>query len=273
MIGWRDQVLLEFPNDGPLLCIARDMYGLLADAQIETALAGNGYRMVAYDDPIRFRYGYERAREACESAKAWRLILRSVVEGERLPFDLIRAGRAVDLRLERFFPGLDPTVLAVLDHRSLDPLYRACRRERPSGLCESASWDFVLQHLLGVKLQAVRGSVELLRLLLVCHEPENSAPRPLRNYLLRRLRERPQFREWPLETILFDADLFHSFVRERYTAHMRRGREATGLDRLVREGARPALLRFPSPVHLPFGHPRIRPLIRRLLGRGVLNGP
>ncbi len=271
MIGWRDQVLREFPSDGPHLSIARDLSGLLDDGEIQVALETNGYRVIPYLDPVEFRYGYEQHREMVGRASADRLIVRSTECFPMLPFDLLASGRSVDLRLDNLFPGLDDAVLAVLDHAALDGLYRACRRERPHDLCESASWDFVLQHLWGVKLQAVRGSVELLRLLLVCHEPQCGVPRPLRNYLLRRLRERPQFREWPLETILFDADLFHSFVRERYAAHQRRGTITMSMDGLVREGARPALLRFPAPLHLPFSHPRIRPLIRLLLGRGILH--
>ncbi|HET7275005.1 MAG TPA: hypothetical protein VFI91_07475 [Longimicrobiaceae bacterium] len=267
MIGWRDQVLRQFPPGGARLCIAADREGLLEEVDLKSSLSGNGYRSIVYDDPVEFRFRYEADREGR------RLIIRTTSDPRLLPYDLVSDATLVDVSLESLFPGLNAGVVSVIERGDLDRLYQACRREQPDCRSESASWDFVLEQLLGVRLASVRGSVELLRLLLVCHDPGTNAPRTLRNYLLRRLRERPQFREWPLEVILFDRELFHSFVRERYAAHQRergsQSRAAAG----VREGPRPVLLRFAAPLYLPLGHPRIRPHIRALLGRGVLQYP
>jgi hypothetical protein len=60
-MSWREDILGEFPPGAHRLTLAADPDGLLTEEGVAAGLERRGYDILEYgDDPIAFRYAYER---------------------------------------------------------------------------------------------------------------------------------------------------------------------------------------------------------------------
>jgi hypothetical protein len=282
-MSWRDAILSEFSPLRPLILVA-DPDGLLLEEKILTAIQARGFDLLAFDDPIAFRYRYEsQYRPYLAPTGSKRLVVRTEEpDTSKLPYDLLQRGHTLSISLNQLFPTLSPAVLRVLASADWDTLYQAQATYQPEALHaslspqrgiinEAASKDFILRHLFQVAPELIKQPTDLLRLLLHRHTRNQQLPEPLDEYLITQLRSQKEFSEWPLEQILPNREAFFRFLQERWppplspeTTIKAGGKRP---QKMLRE-TRP--LTYPGPSSLPFDDTEVRHFLADLFLEGIL---
>lgn len=273
-MSWREDILGEFPPGAHRLTLAADPDGLLTEEGVAAELERRGYEGLEYrEDPIAFRYAYERdyrARwESGEESCLVVLVRGEAWELEVLPYDLIRSGRKLSFGLGDLLPNLDYSTVSELQREHLDRLYAAYRKHAPgSVLGKGATSDYVLLHVFGVAPETVTSPENLLGLLLKRHYEGWLVPEAVDERLLERLGSGRRFDGWPLEEILPRREAFLTFLQERWPIFVRRTAEREGL--AVKEPAATYETRYPGPVELPFDAAQMRVYVDNMFLEGML---
>ncbi len=267
MNSWRDRILSEFTPGAARLTLVADPDGLLLEEGVLAAVRERGFDLLAFDDPVAFRYAYEsgfRSRWDRGEGEGLAVVLRFAGgDLDALPHDLLQAGRRLSFSLAELFPGLSPSLPAALDRADLDALYAARQKSGPGVLGENAGKDFVLRHVFDIAPETIEQPPDLLRMLLRRHYRGLRIPALLDERLLQLLRRRGAFADWPLETIVPDREAFFAFLQERWPVFL--DRAAGG------EGKEPSRrFEFPGPADLPFDHEDVRVYIDNLFVEGFL---
>jgi hypothetical protein len=212
-MSWREQILSESnPQVSPFL-IVEDADGLLHEPGLLEALETRGYEIIAYEDPIAFRYFYEsRVRDQTHHPLVVSVDGRDY-QARALPYDLLQTATVITISLARLFPDIQFEVLAQLQPQELDALDQALTIYNPGRMGENLSLDFVLRHVYQIAPELIQSPSDLLRTLLRIHYraiklPESSSKRFI--YLLKR---QGQFFNWPLDNIVPDAKAFFASCR------------------------------------------------------------
>jgi hypothetical protein len=253
--SWRDSILERFVPEANRLILAADPDGLLFEEEVQRGIRERGYDVLPFEDPIAFRLVYEsgyRTRWARGEPAFLVVVLReSASELDRLPFDLLCSGVRLSFQLSDFFPNLDARVVAALDRADLERLYQAQAQYSPGALSESATKDFILGHVFGVAPVTINDPADLLRFLLQRHYRPRRIPRLLDDHIIRVLRQKEIFREWPLETIVPDRAAFFRFLQDEWPGFLRQ----------LESGGRSIV---------PFGHDLVQVFIDNLFVEGLL---
>jgi hypothetical protein len=273
-MSWREDILDEFPPGAHRLTLAADPDGLLTEEGVAAWLEGRGYEILEFgDDPIAFRYTYERDyRSRWESGEESCLIV--LVRGEAreldaLPYDLIRSGRKLSFALADLLPNLNYSTVSELDRGYLDRLYAAYQQHAPKSLLgRSATSDYVLIHVFGVAPETITSREDLIGLLLKRHYEGWKVPATLDARLLARLKSVGRFEDWPLEELLPRREAFLAFLQERWPIFLRRKAESEGL--VVKELAPAYETRYPGPQELPFDGAQMRVYVDNMFLEGML---
>ena len=272
MDSWRDHVLREFAPKVSRLTLVADPDALLLEEGILAGVRERGFDLIPFDDHVAFRYAYEtgfRSRWDRGEDTDLVVVLRSG-EGDlgALPYDLLQAGRKLSFNLGDIFPDLAYAVVASLDRGDLDRLYEAQERHRPGPLGDNATREFVLRYVFEVAPELIAREAELLRVLLRRHYRSQRVPRLLDQRFIELLRLRRVFRDWPLEKIVPDREVFLGFLQERWPFFL--DRQTRGDEGKVRDPADGYALDYPGPVDLPFDHDDVRVYIDNLFLEGLL---
>ncbi len=272
MSDWRDQIVREFVPDVARLTLVADPDGLLLDTQVLAGIRTRGFELLSFEDPVAFRYEYEsRFRVLWDDGKRTDRQVAVRYAGaalDSLPYDLLEIGRRLSVSLGMIFPNLSSPMLVELSHRDLDSLFEAQERYTPHVLGENATKEFILKHVFRIDLELVDKPSDLLRILLRRHCQEQQIPALIDRHLIRLLRLRREFRDWPLEAIVSDRQTFFAFLQERWPIFLdqQASREVLNLQGNERAWG----LKFPGPVDLPFADDDIRGYVQRLFLEGLL---
>lgn len=272
--SWRDLILDEFVPQLARLTLAADPNSLLAEEGMQHALKERGFEVVEFQDPITFRYLYEtnyRRRWGAGEPVELVVVLRSDQSGlEKLPYDLLQAGRQLSFGLSELFPKLTYNEVAALEHSDLDALFRAQRKLGTGNLGENATRDFILRHVFGISIELIKSEADLLTVLLRLHLSGRQLPSPFVEHLVQQLRQRNGFAEWPLQELLSDLTVLFEFLQERWPIYL--DKEAIQRDKPFYDaGSEPNYaLKWQGPQLLPFGQPEIRALVDTLFLEGKL---
>lgn len=273
--SWRQPVLECFTSESATasrLTVVNDPDQLFAEPLLRSVLAERGYELLAYEDPIAFRYLFEhRCRPRWEAGEPLHVVVVNAGEASArtvLPYDLLSEARATQrefsFSLPSLFPSLDPNVLSELEPSQFDALSEALQRANPGQLGANATQDFLLNHLYEVVPSQIRQPADLLRLLLRRHLRQQQLPPLLDQRLLEQLCLQKQWREWPLERLLPNRSAFFSFLQERWPLFL----QAKGC--AVVPGRELPAPQLPGPELLPFDHDDIRVYIDNLFAEGLL---
>lgn len=119
MANWRDTILKNFKPKISRLTLVADPDGLLTEEGMLSAIKDRGFDLIPFDDPIAFRFAYEsQYRSQWDKGQNTDLVvvLRSAEQQlNKLPFDLLKAGRHLSFALHQLFPKLNYPVVAGLD--------------------------------------------------------------------------------------------------------------------------------------------------------------
>lgn len=163
----------------------------------------------------------------------------------------------------------------------------------PGQLGDNATKEFVLRHVFGIAPELIKQPSDLLRVLLRRHYRGGRIPAILDEHFIKILRHksagqpiwtpggRPEgvrardgehqnglFEDWPLETIIPDAQAFFAFLQERWPVFL--DSLAKPKDDAVHEDAADYGFEFPGPTLLPFDHHDVRIYIDNLFLEGLL---
>ena len=273
MSSWRDHIFREFTAPAARLTLVADPDGLLLDEDLLQGIREKGFELIAFEDPVAFRYAYEsRFRSRWDRGEEARLVvmLRSPSSRfETLPYDLLQLGRKLSFSLKDLFPDLSYPVVAALDRADLDSLWEAQEKHKPGALGENATKDFVLRHVFGIAPELIKGPEDLLRMLLRRHYLRQRIPGVLDQRLIQLLRQNPLFQEWPLELIIRDPQAFFQFLQERWPLFLDWLSQPEKFDRVRGSGGGYGLA-LSGPALLPFDHEDVRIYIDNLFLDGLL---
>src|SRR3954471_7649854 len=106
MANWRDTILKNFKPRISRLTLVADPDGLLTEEGMVSAIRDRGFDLIPFDDSIAFRFAYEsQYRSQWDKGEHTDLVvvLRSAEpQLNKLPFDLLKAGRPLSLALHQF---------------------------------------------------------------------------------------------------------------------------------------------------------------------------
>ncbi|MGI6541041.1 MAG: BREX-3 system phosphatase PglZ [Bacillota bacterium] len=272
MSSWREAILRELSLNLSRLYVVADPDGLLFEEGLAQEIRDMGFDILPFDDPVVFRYVYEsryRNNPIYSDTVGRGLIVRCASHDfSELPYDILKSGRNLSFGLAELFPNLSYPVVAELDLGDLEILYRKQEQYKPQMLGDNATRDFVLEHVFRIAPERVSDPADLLLVLLRRHYGGIQFPVSLDQYLIDRLSEKEQLRDWPLEQIIPDGQAFLGFLQERWSIFLD---HIAGLDgEFVNEPASSLTLKFSGPAYLPLDDDRICPYIKSLFLDGLL---
>jgi hypothetical protein len=256
MANWRDTILKNFKPKISRLTLVADPDGLLTEEGMLTAIKDRGFDLIPFDDPIAFRYAYEsQYRSQWDKGQNTDLVvvLRSAEpQLNKLPYDLLKAGRQLPLALHQFFPKLNYKVIAGLDREYLDAVDEAYQQHDGNQLTERETKDFVLMQCFSIAPKLIRKPVDLLKVLLSLHSRKEHLPEFGVEHLLESLTKVATFESWPLAEIISSRESFLRFLQGEWAAFL----AAQGDSSVV--------------CRVPFGHEDVRAYIDTFFLEGSL---
>lgn len=220
MANWRDSILKNFKPKISRLTLVADPDGLLTEEGMLSAIRERGFDLIPFDDPIAFRFAYEsQYRSQWDKGQNTDLVvvLRSTEpQLNKLPFDLLKAGRHLTFALHQLFPKLNYPVIAGLDRVYLDAVEEAYQKHDGNQLTERETKEFVLMHCFSIVPQLIKKPVELMKVLLSLHSRKVRLPDFLIEYLLENLSKDATFKKWPLADILPSRESFLRFLQDEW---------------------------------------------------------
>jgi hypothetical protein len=221
MANWRDNILKHFQPRISRLTLVADPDGLLTEEGMLSAIRERGFDLIAFDDPIAFRFAYEsQYRSLWDQGQKTDLVvvLRSAEKRlGGLPYDLLKAGRQLTFALHQLFPKLNYPVIAGMDRLYLDTVDEAYRHHDGEQLTERETKDFVLMHCFSIVPKLVKTPVDLLKVLLSLHSRKVGLPGFLTEFLLESLSKERAIAAWPLADILPSREKFLRFVQDEWS--------------------------------------------------------
>jgi hypothetical protein len=256
MASWRDSILKNFKPKISRLTLVADPDGLLTEEGMLSAIRERGFDLIPFDDPIAFRFAYEsQYRSSWDKGQNTDLVvvLRSAEQQlNKLPFDLLKAGRPLTFALHMLFPKLNYPVIAGLDRAYLDAVDEAYQKHDGDRLTERETKDFVLMNCFSIVPKLIKKPVDLMKVLLSLHSRKVQLPGFLVEYLLESLSKDAAFRSWPLAEVLPGRESFLRFLQDEWRTFL-----ATH--------AEPA-----NACRVPFGHEDVRVYIDTFFLEGAL---
>ena len=224
MANWRDGILKNFKPKISRLTLVADADGLLTEEGMLSAIRERGFDLIPFDDPIAFRFAYEsQYRSQWDKGQNTDLVvvLRSAEpQLNKLPFDLLKAGRPLTFALHQLFPKLNYPVIAGLDRAYLDAVDEAYQKHDGDQLTNRETKDFVLMHCFSIVPKLIKKPVDLMKVLLSLHSRKVRLPDFLVEYLLESLTKDATFKTWPLADILPSRESFLRFLQDEWKAFL-----------------------------------------------------
>lgn len=265
---WRAPIIANFPPGTaslyPVTAVS-DPDGLFREPGLVAAIEANGFLVVPYDDPVAFRFLYEREYRSQDGRG---LVVVTPDDPLTIPYDLheraCRDGRVLRVDMATLFPGLDPNVVKELDRTELDALAVAVQRVPPGELGANGSRQYILRHLYECDVEMLVDTPALLARLLRIHYVRRRMPTSLAAWLAEQLNRAGRFQDWPLVALLTDREQFLVFLQERWPIYVKR---EIGRWQVAEETFVPAVS---GPVDLPFGDPDVRVYLDNLFAERLL---
>lgn len=272
MTDWRKRILQRLATPNCETTVVYDQDGLLLDEKILAGIRMENLDLVNYDDDVNFRYVFEsRYRSKWDSGLKTDkipLIRTSQTDPASLPYDIVSSSRSLSFDLGSMFPDLSSQVVAAIPKDLLDKLFDACATYKPDKLSVTGSIDFILRHVYLVAPELVKQPEDMLRFLLSRHLANYDIPDILVRRLIEQFGKNPNFRDWPLETILDCRNAFFEFLQERWPIFVK-GVSSSRMTGRDAEDTGP-VLKYGGPADLPFDSHDVRVYMDNLFLEGLL---
>ena len=244
----------HFPLDGSPLYVVSDPDGLLSASHLQTALLARGLEIVAYEDPVIFRYQYEaELRPSLQEGATGGIIIDigSVLE-RAVPYDILCEATFVQIGFGTLFPGLNAVALADLPRDDLGRVDASYGRRNGSALGQRATRDFLLSEVYGVPMSDLTQRQGLVAYLLQRHYAQEVLPESLDRFLVDEIGTQVDLGV-ELFPLLRQPKRFFQWLQEHWDDYVR-----AGAQRVIREST------------VPFAAPPIRAYLDNLFREGQL---
>lgn len=218
MPNWRDKILTELVPEMNQLTFVADPDHLLSEEKLQIVLKERGFDLLEYEGAVEFRYIYEFQYRDHKSNEL--IVLLHQEELDNLPYDILKQSRHLHFSLGTLFPGLSYPIVSQLDKRYFDKLYNVKENQDSSSMGDKQTMDFILRHIFEITTELIQDKVRLLKCLLRCHYSHLDIPDELQKYLFRELQKNPEFKRWPLEMIISDAESFYGFLQDEWPYYL-----------------------------------------------------
>ena len=210
---WRAAILKYFVDPMSSLIIFADPHGLFDDEKLREVLRNRNVKVLVYQDPIVFRYVYEREyRDALERASLSLALVIKSMSFERVPFDILSKGLRVEIGLDRLFPKLSTTVLQCVRVEDFDAV--ASAYDQYSGAdSESASLAFVLEAVFNIVIDHVNTKRDVLMAIASLHNTGKTMQAKITALLAMQLQRNNGLSDIPIDSIIASERAFLQYLQ------------------------------------------------------------
>jgi len=272
-LNWREPIMRHFSADIARSCrvtVVADPDGLLQDDLIATELREYGFDVLIYDDPVRFRFLYEtRHRQEWDRGNKSSVVVGAPLtetDLNRIPHDVLwharQAERLITVSFGELFKGLAADVLTELDKADLDALWLVRKSVGNEVLGGNQTRDFVLRAVFKLSPEITTNAEELLGQLSRLHYAGRRVPATFAARFEGVARHLGRFSEWPLAQLVASAEVFFTFLQERWPRYLAQIRQ---------DAVEPtSSFTLPGPADIPFNSPDVRLVADNLFIEGRL---
>lgn len=220
MRHWRDEVLQRlYAVPGPLI-IAEDPDGLLLDEEIAAQLNEKQVEIIAYDDPVSFRFAFEtQCRPLIESRR--RRVLIRTDHSERMPYDILQQGNTVAFRVGDLFPKMAVSVIRQLNARDFDHLDNVYDNFQGTATSQE-TLQFIVRHVYKLPYDMMNTEADLYQWLLSLHARRDPLPAVVEQFFIEQLEAKPPYRALPVRDWVRSADAFYSHLQKEWEQYIER---------------------------------------------------
>lgn len=212
---WESKALDSFPVSWENIILVTDPDGVLKEERIIKNILDKGFILLEMEDPVTFRYLFETKYRY---SKDWgRLIIR--IEGDefnQFPYEYLREGYRVSLKLYEFFPKLNYLVVKQLPPGSLNILYESYKNYTGENLGERMTVRFILQNVYGIIPGLIGDRVELFRHLFRLHLKDINLPYILVKILLEDLKIDKEQLGFSMENAFLERENFFDLAQKQW---------------------------------------------------------
>jgi hypothetical protein len=270
---WREPILRHFSADIAQACrvtVVADPDGLLQDDLISTRLRTFGFDVVRFEDPIKFRFLFETQHRRRWDEGETSSVVVSAPWGRsdlgRIPHDVLwhaePSGRVFSVSLAELFEGLATPVLAELDVADLDLLWQVRSSLHGEAFGPNQTRDFVLRAIFKLSPEIITRPEELVAQLARLHYAGRFVPEDFASRFAEIAKKAGRFTDWPLTELAASADVFFSFLQERW--HVFLAAKAPAAVEAANQ------LSIAGPAEIPFDAPEVHSIVDNFFVEGRL---
>ena len=205
------QVLSLFPPHTHPLTLVSDPDGLLNGETTLVELTQRGFTLIQEKDPVLLRHRLEEARPF--SAEHPVLVITPGLL-EELPYDLWQEGLRIQLSIHQYFPNLVYPIVQTLSPAQLERLANCPQPFEPLG--RQKTIDFLLRVVFDADPSFLTQPHQLVAWLIHYHQNQDPLSTILRDGLIERLKRLTAYRNWDLEGLLSDPQIFAAFIKTEW---------------------------------------------------------
>lgn len=161
MGGWQERVLKQFSNRISLYVVS-DNYDILNHLTVREILEEQQLVVINYDDPVVFRYVYEKKYKDAVKEKTITVIIRTE-DGQfnRVPFDILRKAVKLTFTIDIIFPNIHSEVIKKIPK----DFYSAIDSVSPHCLFASINetLDYLLLELFSINVHLMQDDKSLVK--------------------------------------------------------------------------------------------------------------
>lgn len=247
-------LLTFFPSHVHPLTLVSDPDRLLAGEKIMLEFALRGFQVIQEDDPVFLHHRVEEARPFTQEHP---VIIITAGALENMPYDIYQPAYQLTLSLHQFFPNLAYPVLQTLNPDQIEKL--ASCPPPVETLSRQKTIDYLLREVFDVDPVALSQPHALITWLNDYHHRQSPLPELLRSSLVENLKGYPIYREWEINLLIRDVQVFTDFIQKEWQESV----EQSLTGNQVKENA--------SGYHVSFKrNSKLQDLIPSLVRRGTI---
>lgn len=261
MKTWRDVIIEKFVNQQNPLLLVNDPDYLLNDEVILQRLREYQYEVIHFNDSILVRYLYESQwKKRIEQNEVKLLIFSNEEDRECFPYDFLRTGYYMCLKISDLFPKFSPGIIKYLDKEDFDALFSAHKQYRGSS-SDKETLEYIVKHVYKIAYEFIDNKVELYKLLLSLHYEKKQLPAIVVQFLSDQLSDQSAFVDVPVKRLLTSSAYFFQYIEEQWKQFIEQLTE-------WKEGS----ILEESPLYLthPFSNSDVRRLMNDLFTEGYI---
>ena len=218
-MSWENKILELFPVSLDQMILVADPDGVLKEEKLLKGIGEKGFILLEFEDSVSFRYLFETNYRFSKDRD--RLIVR--IENDdfnQFPYEYLKEGYRVNLKLDRFFPNLNYSIIKQMDSENLKQIYQGYQNYGGDFLGEWGTATFILRDVYEIFPELIKEKTELFRELFKIHFEEINIPEILVRFLVKNLKIKVDELDLPLEKAFTDRKFFFDVVQKQWETYI-----------------------------------------------------